>query len=180
LQLGVEARTGKGVRVTHRAQVFNHTHDPARLIVGDHVVLDGTLEVYDRGRLSIGDYSFIGRSRIYASHDLTIGRWVYVSDGCAIMDSDLHPTNTDLRRATSEAWARGRRIDVYDRVSAASVSIGDSAWIGFGCVILKGVRIGEGAIVAAGSVVTSGVPDWTVVAGSPARAIRELAAEDRR
>jgi galactoside O-acetyltransferase len=52
--------------------------------------------------------------------------------------------------------------------------IGNKAWLGFDSAILKGVRIGEGAVVGAKSVVTKDVEPWTVVAGNPARVIRTL------
>jgi galactoside O-acetyltransferase len=57
-------------------------------------------------------------------------------------------------------------------VKHAPIIIKDKAWIGFNCIILKGVTIGEGAVVGAGSVVTENVPDYAVVAGNPARLIR--------
>ncbi|MGH7296944.1 MAG: acyltransferase, partial [Polyangiaceae bacterium] len=179
LQVAVEATAGPGVRVTHRTQIFNHSHAPERLILGAHVLLDCTLEIYEDGTLTIGDHSNIGRARIYASRSVAIGRWVYVSDNCAIMDSDLHPMRASLRRATSEAWAQGRFPDVYSGVRSAPVSIGDHAWLGFGCAVLKGVRVGEGAIIAAGSIVTHDVPDWTIAAGKPAAVIRELTRDER-
>jgi acetyltransferase-like isoleucine patch superfamily enzyme len=59
------------------------------------------------------------------------------------------------------------------------VKIEDKAWIGFNASILKGVTIGEGVVVAAGSVVTKSVPAWTVVAGNPARVTREIGAQER-
>lgn len=52
--------------------------------------------------------------------------------------------------------------------------IEDHVWLGFNVVVLKDVRIGEGAIVGARSVVTSDVPPWTVVAGCPARVVKEI------
>ena len=59
------------------------------------------------------------------------------------------------------------------------VRIGDKAWLGLRVIILKGVEIGEGAVVAAGSVVTKDVPSWTIAAGNPAKVIREIPIEER-
>ena len=60
---------------------------------------------------------------------------------------------------------------------SAPIVIKDYAWISFGAIILKGVTIGEGAIVAAGSVVVNSVPDYCVVAGNPAVVVKELKKE---
>ena len=54
-----------------------------------------------------------------------------------------------------------------------AVIIGEGSWIGYGAIILHGVKIGKGAIIAAGSVVTKDVADWTIVGGNPARVIKE-------
>jgi acetyltransferase-like isoleucine patch superfamily enzyme len=59
------------------------------------------------------------------------------------------------------------------------VIIGNSVWIGVNSTILKGVTIGEGSVVGAGSVVTKDVPPWTIVAGNPARVIREIPENER-
>ena len=59
-------------------------------------------------------------------------------------------------------------------VSSAPILIKNNVWIGMNVIILKGVTIGEGAIVAAGSVVTKDVPDWTLVGGNPAKIIKNL------
>jgi acetyltransferase-like isoleucine patch superfamily enzyme len=59
-------------------------------------------------------------------------------------------------------------------VKVAKVKICNKAWIGYNVVILKGVVVGEGAVVAAGSVVTKDVEPYTLVAGNPARKIRDL------
>jgi maltose O-acetyltransferase len=58
------------------------------------------------------------------------------------------------------------------------VIINDKAWIGFNAILLKGVVIGEGAVVAAGSVVTKDVEPWTMVAGNPARVIKRLTIDE--
>jgi len=62
--------------------------------------------------------------------------------------------------------------------ASAGVLICDDAWIGFGATILRGVTIGRGAIIGAATVVTEDVPAWSIVAGNPARIIRELTPDD--
>ncbi len=75
-------------------------------------------------------------------------------------------------------WKRGleeKKIGLYkdwSNVKSSPITIKDKAWIGFNSIILKGVTIGEGAVVAAGSVVTQDVPDYAVVGGNPAKIIK--------
>ncbi|MDH4236354.1 MAG: hypothetical protein OEV17_03815 [Nitrospira sp.] len=64
-------------------------------------------------------------------------------------------------------------------MKVGKVDIHDKAWIGLDAIILKGVTIGEGAIVGAGSVVSKDVPPFTIVAGNPARVVRELGPDER-
>ncbi len=56
----------------------------------------------------------------------------------------------------------------------APIHIKDKVWIGFNVIILKGVTIGEGAVIAAASVVTKDIPDWSLAGGNPAKVIKEL------
>ena len=173
------ANVGKGLRVTHRSELFPHSATREQIKIGDYAVIDGTIEVYDRGRLTVGSHVFIGRSRIYCSSEVTIGNNVLISDGVCIMDSDLHPKSAGERKRIATQWALGIFPDVYAGVSNLPVIIGDDCWIGFGCAILKGVVIGKGAIIGAGSVVTENVPDQTVVAGNPAKFVRILRDDER-
>jgi galactoside O-acetyltransferase len=69
-------------------------------------------------------------------------------------------------------WASG--LKDWSNVVCRPVIIQDKAWIGFNVIILKGVTIGTGAIVGAGSVVTKDVPAYCIAGGNPARVIREL------
>ena len=62
----------------------------------------------------------------------------------------------------------------HDKKIMKPVLIGNNVWVGCRAIILKGVTIGEGAVVAAGAVVTKDVPPFTLVAGNPARVIREV------
>lgn len=173
------ANSDKSITVTHRASLFNHSGNRNDVTIGKYVVIDGTLDVYENGQLTIGDYTFIGRSRIYAANQVSIGKYCLISDNVCIMDSNLHPNLSSLREEIAKKWATGKFPDVYSGILNAPVTLGDHCWIGFGCSILRGVNIGEGAIVGAGSVVTKDVPPWTIVAGNPAKVIREIPEDER-
>jgi galactoside O-acetyltransferase len=93
-----------------------------------------------------------------------------------VVDHDSHALDWNERASDVADWAGGRKD--WARVRRASVVIEDKTWIGFGACILKGVRVGEGAVVGAMSVVTRDVPAYTVVAGNPARVVRKLRGSD--
>jgi len=125
------------------------------------------------GVVRIGDRCYIGRSHLVCHTGITLGDDVIISWGVTVVDHDSHPLDWMKRRQDVADWKAG--IKRWDGVPIAPVRIEDRAWIGFGASILKGVTIGEGAVVGAQSVVTRDVPPYTVVAGNPARAIRRLA-----
>ena len=166
------------IEVTVRANLFNHGRKE-NVKLGKHVVIDGTLECYERGVLLVGDYSFVGRSRIFAAQKVDIGKGVLISDNVIILDSDLHSLSASKRFTEAEAWSKGKFPNVYDGIPSEPVVISDYVWIGANSVVLKGVTIGEGAIVGAGSVVTKDVPPYTIVAGNPAQIIREIPLDER-
>lgn len=166
------------IEVTIRANLLNHG-SRANVRLGKYVVIDGTLECYEKGMLSIGDYSFIGRSRIFAAHNICIGKGALISDNVIILDSDLHSSSASKRFEVAVAWSMGRFPNVYEGIPGKPVVIADHVWIGANSVILKGITIGEGAIVGAGSVVTKDVPPYTIVAGNPAKIIREIPLDER-
>ena len=76
---------------------------------------------------------------------------------------------------TYATWFEGRQN--WDGVESRAIKIGNHSWIGMHSIVLKGVQIGEGAIIAAGSVVTRDVPAWSVVAGNPAKPVKDLPRE---
>lgn len=104
-----------------------------------------------------------GTSITARSTAICLGRQVMIAPNCIIMDSDFHAH-----------WPPEARAEDPGMEGDRPVSIGDYAWIGVNCVILKGVSIGEGALIAAGSVVTRDVPPFCLAAGSPARVVRRL------
>lgn len=127
------------------------------LRTGGVVLFGGTrIELYPGAKVTIGTGSFINRNTsILAETSVSIGDYVLIGWDVTITDTDEHD------------WpGLGTRT--------APVAIGDHSWIGARSIVLKGVTIGEGAVVAAGSIVTRDVPPYTLVAGSPARHIRDL------
>jgi len=95
-----------------------------------------------------------------------------MSWGVTVVDHDSHSLNWTERQHDVADWTRG--VKRWDSVTVRPVRIGNKTWIGFGASILKGVSVGEGAVVGANAVVTRDVPPYTVVAGNPARVVRQL------
>lgn len=114
-------------------------------------------------KIIIGDNVGISGSTICATTSVTIGNNVLIGSGCLISDTDSHPID----------W-EDRLYDRNQKTRKAPIVIKDNAFIGARSIILKGVTIGEGAVVGAGSVVSKDVPPYTVVAGNPARVVKTL------
>jgi acetyltransferase-like isoleucine patch superfamily enzyme len=154
--------------------------------IGGDCVLNGDFIFENQnGQVIIGNNSFIGGGTFICINRIDIGNDVLISWGCTFSDNNSHSTRWTERANDVSDWKKGideNNIGKYKdwkNVKYAPIKVKDKAWIGFNCIILKGVIIGEGAIVGAGSVVTKNVPDWTIVAGNPARIIREIPEHER-
>ncbi|HUU73083.1 MAG TPA: acyltransferase [Burkholderiales bacterium] len=170
-----------GVSVAHRTKVAWRKIrfvDGCTLSIGSGSIVESAI-LYDRagGSVRIGERSFIGSSALVCAEAIEIGDDVLISWGCTIVDHNSHALAWQDRSRDVGDWFDGRKD--WARVERAAVRIGNRAWIGLNVIILKGVEIGEGAVVGAGSVVSRDVPPWTVVAGNPARPIRQLEAHER-
>ncbi|WP_300616387.1 acyltransferase [Dokdonella sp.] len=141
------------------------------LILGDGVRLNGKISLAFAStftaspRLSIGAESDIGHNvRFVVAREIRIGDHVQIASDVSLRDSSGHASDPALRRAGAPP--------AFDDVKP--VVVHDNVWIGAGAQILPGTEIGEGSIVAAGSVVSGTVAPNTVVAGNPARRIGTL------
>lgn len=148
------------------------------LRIGAGSIVEGRL-VFERegARISVGAHTFIGGSLVACAERVEIGDDVLWAWGGTIVDHDSHSLRWRERAGDVRDWYRGTKD--WTHVARRPVRIGDRAWIGFNVSILKGVTIGEGAVVAACSVVTRDVPPYTLVAGNPARPLRTLPEADR-
>ena len=143
--------------------------DAGRIRLGDRVVCRGILrrENFGDGELIVADEVYIGDDCIIScAARVEIGAGTLLGHGVQIFDNNSHPLAPDARASD---WAAIRGDGSRAEIDAAAVRIGAQAWIGFGAFVLKGVSIGDGAIVGAGSVVTSDVDSGSVVVGNPAR-----------
>lgn len=149
---------------------------PSTLIIGDQAELRSTMRSNALApahpvvlttrragaKLIIGAHFGMTGGVICADESILIGDRVTVGANTTITDTDFHPLD-----------AAERRINPLNGVTRP-VIIEDDVFIGMGCLILKGVRLGAGSVIGAGSVVTRDVPPGVIAAGNPARAIRAL------
>ena len=149
---------------------------PKSITLGNRVYCRGLLRCGARGSgsISIGDEVYIGDDCIISSEScVEIGQLTMISHGVHIFDSIGHPIDPLLRE-------RDWRIILGDipkprpEVAKSPVRIGQRVWIGFNSVVMRGVTIGDGAIVGAGSVVVDDVPSNTIVVGNPARITKKI------
>lgn len=163
---------GRGAVLYPSSRIKNHRARSA-ITIGENSRLLCELHTMGHGgHISIGHSCFVGENtKIWSAQSVTIGNRVLVSHDVNIHDTDSHSLSAALRHEHfKEIFSNGHPKTLED-VKSEAITIGDDAWIGFGATILKGVTIGEGAVVAARSVVTKSVEPFTIVAGSPARQV---------
>jgi acetyltransferase-like isoleucine patch superfamily enzyme len=149
-----------------------------QLSIGNNCIIRASV-VFEKENsvLTIGDRCFIGKCLFSIADRVEIGNDVMLSWGVAVTDHDSHSLMFSYRQHDVTNWQKGYKD--WAAINIQKVVIEDRVWIGFNAILLKGITIGEGAIVGAGSVVTKDVAPFTVVAGNPAKVIRELSADER-
>jgi acetyltransferase-like isoleucine patch superfamily enzyme len=175
LRLSRRVQIGRGTRVSwHKIRVGSGN----RLIIGNETIFNGRVSFEaDGGQVRVGDRCYVGNSGLICHSSILIGNDVIVSWGCTVVDHNSHSIGWSGRKNDVREWAEGRKD--WASVKRAPVVIEDRVWIGFNVSILKGVRIGEGSVIGAASVVTKDVPPYSVVGGNPARVIRPLLDDER-
>jgi acetyltransferase-like isoleucine patch superfamily enzyme len=146
-----------------------------QLSVGEDSIIHAHISFEDSGgEIRIGSRTFIGRSSLVCYRSVIIGDDVIMSWGITVVDHDSHSIDWPNRRNDVREWREGRKN--WEHIAHAPVFIADKAWIGFNVSILKGVTIGEGAVIGACSVVTRDIAPYSVAVGNPARLVRSLSA----
>jgi acetyltransferase-like isoleucine patch superfamily enzyme len=174
------ATVGEMTRIGGNAAAYNESGDRSKIIVGHHCTIDGFLFCKSSARIEIGNYSWLGdRAKIECLNHVKVGHYVGIGDGTLLVDNSGHPTEPEERVKHRIRVAPGGPGypglgDGCELSDSAPIIIEDVVWIGANCLILKGVTISEGSIVARNSVVTKDVPPYTIVAGFPAKVVKEL------
>lgn len=150
-ETGHRCQMERGVRIVGRGGIS----------LGDRVVLRRDVLIGGNGELAIGHGTSVNEGVIIAAtHRVKIGNNCMIAPRAYIMDVDHQYERRDIPVAK-----QGYRSE--------PVTIGNDVWIGAQAVILKGVVIGDGAIIAANSVVNRNVGSYTIVGGCPARLLKE-------
>lgn len=161
--------------VYRSARIINNLGERQAIRIGAFTHIRGELLTFGHGgKIEIGDYCYIGLNTfVWSGKSIKIGNRVLISHNCNVFDNDIHPLDPEkrheqFRKIINEG--QPRNIDLED----CEVLIEEDVLIGANATILKGVTLGRAAVVGAGSVVTKSVPPYTIVAGNPARPIREI------
>lgn len=161
----------------HGLDKMNHVEIGKKCLIGADIFFES-----NNSTIVIGDNVYIGNSKIICKSKITLGNNILIAWGVYIYDHDSHSINYKERRDDiSQAnfdfinYKGNYLINKnWNTVNTKPIIIEDDVWIGFNSIILKGVTIGRGAIIAAGSVVTKDVPAFTIVGGNPAKHIKHI------
>ncbi|GGY82266.1 hypothetical protein GCM10011613_28780 [Cellvibrio zantedeschiae] len=172
---GLSGNIKTGKKLTIKGHPIIHIEPGCHLIIGTHVVLNSSNMGYHvnmfapvklfadkaTAKIIIGDNTRIHGSAIHAYELVEVGKNCLIAANCQIMDCSGHDLSFE---------------DVENRIqtkgTSSPVVIEDNVWLGTGCVVLPGVRIGRGSVIAANSVVTKSIPPMTLAGGNPAKVIR--------
>jgi len=150
-------------RIRTRAYLLKHRK---YLSAGQDLHIGMNFRAWAVDRIEIGDSTYIGKD-VTIECSASIGRYCLLANRVALIgrhDHDFSVVGLPMRFAP---WIGSQRTP--SRYRGERVTVEDDVWIGFAAIVLSGVTIGRGAIVAAGSLVASDVPSYSIVGGAPAR-----------
>ena len=150
----------------------------ARIIIGNNVALCSTSDgnplgvnhriilsaIRSESEIVIGNDTGISGTTIAAAKSVKIGNNCLIGANVTITDYDFHSVEPEGRRYNTNA----------EDIGCSSVIIEDNVWLGMNVIVLKGVKIGQNSIVAAGSVVTKSIPSNCIAGGNPAKILKDL------
>ena len=160
--LNKNVKIGKNFKVIRRLSIKG----PGRVTIGDNVLVDGSMHTvtpwtYDENaRIIVGNNVYLNGTRFGCAKQIEIGDDCILGD-CRILDTDFHSILPDKRNDPNY-------------IQSSPIKIGNNVWIGLGCIILRGVTIGDNSTISALSVVYNDVPEYACYGGNPAVLIKEI------
>ena len=146
------------------ARIYNIRGPRSAIRVDAHSTIAGELLTFRHGgQIDIGQWCYVGEgTKIWSAERIRIGNRVLIAHNVNIHDTNSHPLNAQERHRHFVEIAQNGHPATISTIKSSAIRIGDDAWIGFNSIILKGVTIGEGSIVAAGSIVDKDVPQHSL------------------
>ena len=163
------------VETSYSFQLFQSRRDQAIEIgAASSIYLGVMFDLGENARVKIGNYVLMNGARVICDEEITIGDYSLISWNVVLMDTYRVSFSASERRKELELVPTRQPRLAEGEVPSRPVRIERNVWIGFDSCVLPGVTIGEGSVVGARSVVAEDVPPYSVVAGNPARVIRQL------
>lgn len=157
----------------HIFGLFRSKRSPGlRMEKGSGIYSQSQLVVGEEGTVSLGEFACVNSATLECQNEIRIGPHCLIGWGAVI--SDCAPQAEDWRE-----YGRAHQSSLWREMplvpgAARPVVLERNVWVGFGSIIMPGVTIGEGSIIGSKTVIAEDVPPYVVVAGSPARIVREL------
>lgn len=142
--------------------------------IGESCAVRGHVYAMGQGKVEIGAHTYIGsQTHITAVESIKIGKCAIISNFVRVVDCNSHPTDPQERLEMSMSGFFNENWDCT-RSASKPIVIEDNVWLGEFSTVLKGVTVGKGSIVASHAMVTKDVPAYSVVAGNPAKIVKQL------
>ena len=170
------ARVGPNTLITGELAFKRfHSTEADALTIGANCTMDGVhFALGEQARVRIGDYCYFTNAVLLCEVELRIGSYVVIGWNATIADTDFHPLAPAERIADAIACSPLGKGRPRPEIRKRPVIIEDDVWIGPNATLLKGVRVGQGAFIEAGSLVTRDVPPRARILGNPAQVVGEV------
>jgi acetyltransferase-like isoleucine patch superfamily enzyme len=167
----------EGTAFFKTSMIYNFQKNRNKIVIGTNSQVHGELLIFKYGgEIIIGNNCYIGENtKIRSGEKIIIGNDVLISHNVHIIDNTAHEINYIERAEGFKKIINTNSLpEEKGNIKTNLITIEDNVWINFNAIILKGVTIGKGSIIAAGSVVTKTIPPFSLVAGNPAKVIKTV------